>query len=336
MRPNSMFAILLVLVGTLQSQQIALDLSSDKKTGPGFLAKWDYSAEGVLLFRDVSVPSAAAVRIVAVDGNTVAVYPLADLPGALAVSVWDVAKTPAGGVVLSAIVKYTPEGVKPRVLKSLLLTYDKQGKIEKIWDVFPYHHHHLAVAHDGSVFALGTKSTTERDYPLLVKYSSSGRTIGEFLPASQFSVGDGVVESGSENGETQMFAMSDGLLLWLAPTQEVVKLSLDGNIRGRYSYQKVLTKLAAESNASRVRILRLSPSTSGKFTAQVQLWPLPSANQQPVLTAMIILSANGTEARLTPPGQHLQRGKFLGENRNGKAVFLEETATSGVAVHTYE
>jgi hypothetical protein len=131
-------------------------------------------------------------------------------------SVWDVAGTPEGGVVLSVIGKYSAEGVKPPVLKSLLLIYGKGGDLKSVWDVYPYHHH-VAVDAAGDVFALGTKDTKERDYPILVKYSQAGKLLGEYLPASQFALGDAVVESGSANGESQIFAVGSGLRVWQEP-----------------------------------------------------------------------------------------------------------------------
>lgn len=327
-------ALVLLLATALHGQRVGVDVQADSKAGTGFRTKWDYRAGGLLLYRNVDVPSAVAVRLVSDDGSTVPIRPLADLPGAQEVSVWDVAKTPDGGAVISVIVRYTGKEVKPRVLKSLLLTYNKGGQLTKLWNVYPYHFHHLAVAGDGAVFGLGTKDTTRRDYPLLVKYSSSGTVLGEFLPAGQFAVGDAVVESGSPNGETQMFVTDDELVLWFAPTEEVVRVSLAGDLRARHSFQKLLSGLALRSGSSRVRVLQLSPNPTGGFTAQIQLWPQPNSNDRSVRLAMAVLARDGSNAQLSAPGdQRAQKARrFLGETRDGQGVFHTESSESGIVI----
>ncbi len=293
-------ALALLLATAVQAQRVAVDVQADSKVGTGFHVKWDYRAGGLVLYRNVNVASAVAVRLVSDDGGTIPIRPLADLPGAQEVTVWDVARTPEGGAVISLIVRYTAVEVRPRVLKSLLLTYNKDGKLTKFWDVYPYHFHHLAVSHDGAVFGLGTKDTTSRDYPLLVKYNSSGEVLGQFLPASQFVVGDAVVESGSPNGETDIFATDDEVVLWLAPTQEMVRLSLEGDLRARHSFQKLLSGLAQRNGSSLVRVLTLSPNPTGDFTAEIQLWPQPNSKNKAVQVTTAVLARDGSNAKLSP------------------------------------
>ena len=330
------FSILLQLflsAGTAQEVPVVLSVGGQNETG--FLTKWDYAAQRAIFFRDTRVASVPAVQMVAQSGSMISIYPLLDLPGALSIGVWDVAQTPSGGVVFSAIAQYTAESSKPRVLKSLLMTYDRDGKLERIWDVYPYHHHHLAVAADGSVFALGTKDTKERGYPLLIKYSSAGRVLGEFLPASQFAVGDEVVESGSECGETEMFVAGDQLVLWLAPAEEILTISLSGGIRGRYPLHKVLANMATNNNAAKAKIIKMSPTqTAGTFLAQIQLWPAAGDATSKVRTVMAVLPTNGDGQLVTSKSP--EGGKFLGQTKSGKAVYLEYKPPVGLVLHTYE
>ncbi len=94
-------------------------------------------------------------------------------------TIWDIAQTHDGGVVFSAIAEYGLRNVKPVPAKGFLLTYNREGRLTKLWDVYPYEHHRIAIDDSGNVFGLGTKDTKNDNYLLLVKYSPNGRELGE-------------------------------------------------------------------------------------------------------------------------------------------------------------
>jgi hypothetical protein len=308
----------------LYSQQILPDLSADKAGGTGYLSRWDGRAGELIFYRDITDISAAAVRIIGTDGRTIPIYPLSDLPGATAMTIWDIAETPEGGVIFSAIAEYGSRKVRPVPVKSLLLTYSRDGRLTRLWDVYPYHHHHIAVDASGNVFGLGTKDTKEANYPLLVKYSPDGNVLGEFLPANLFLVGDAVVESGSAYGETQMFVNDEEIFLWCAPTQEILRVSLAGEVRSRNSLDRALQSLAAQGESKRAKIVELFPGPDGQITAQVLLYPKDGSKSK---LAMAIFSRDGTAARLPSNTQgYPESARFLGGTQAGKLVFLEETS----------
>src|SRR5271165_6547515 len=129
----------------LYSQQFSIDVSSGVGGGAGYFPKWDHRAGQLILYRDINAQSAPGVRIVMADGKDVTIYPMRDLPEAQRMTIWDVAEIPDGSVVFSAIAEYGPREVKPIPVKTLLLTYDRTGKLIRFWDVYPYHHHNIAV-----------------------------------------------------------------------------------------------------------------------------------------------------------------------------------------------
>jgi len=331
MRKSVLVIAFALVVIESYSQQAAPDLLEDKGGGTGYNMKWDYRAGELIYYRDITAASAPAVRILKVEEGTIPIYPLPDLPGAKARTIWDAAETPEGGVIFSAVAEYGPRNVRPVPVKSLLLTYSRDGRLTKLWDVYPYHHHHIAVDSHGDVYGLGTKDTPRTNYPLLVKYSSDGDVLGEFLPANLFSIGDKVVESGSPNGETEMFANADELFVWSAPTQEILRLSLSGELRARNSLDNALKSLAAQNGSDRAKIIEILPGADGRIIAQIQLRP-PEGSSVEFKFAMAAFSADGTEARVTlsavDGGRPTQRA-VSGRNARRQIGFLRANLTAG-------
>jgi hypothetical protein len=246
-------------------------------------------------------------------------------------TIWDVAGTPEGGVVLSAVAEYGPPKVKPVPVKSFLLTYSRDGRLTRLWDVYPYEHHHVAVDDSGNVFGLGTKDTASASYPLLVKYSPDGNVLGKFLPAQMFSLGDTVVGSGSANGETEMFVYGEGVFIWLGPSQEVLRLSTSGNMLSRNSLDKGLSLLAEQRESRKAKVVGIA-ETNGKVIAQVQLFP--KKKDEKATLAMMAFANDGSEASSIPVGP-IRPARFLGATREGKMVFFEEVQPGQLVVTQY-
>ncbi len=284
----------------------------------GYSTKWDSIQDRLLIYRDTTASADPAARIFKNDGTSISIYPLMDLPESWYIDVWGVAATPEGGVVLAAIVGYSPRAVKPPQLKSLLLTYDEAGKLTKVWHVNPYHHHLVAVDRAGNVFALGD-SNLNAPYPLVVKYSPTGTVLREFLSSAIFPNGDAALSNGSPSGDSDMFMRGEQLFAWIGSTQDLFRFSLAGDLLGRTSLTNALNGLAAATGNDHTRVRFLTTADQGEVIAQVQLWPKRATD--PVRSVMIGVSADGSNARLlsSPPNPAL----FLGRTGHGKLVFLE-------------
>ncbi len=152
-----------------------------------YLSKWDSIQEVLLFYRDTSDPLMPAVR--AYDHGTQArlvISPLKEFPGAKAIEIWDVDAATGCEVTMASVIQYGGQRVK-----HALLTYDHWGLLRKFWEVYPYHHHGLAVDHEGNVYAFGHREdrgeqANQPDYSLLIKYSPAGKVLWESLPRSTF------------------------------------------------------------------------------------------------------------------------------------------------------
>jgi hypothetical protein len=316
-----------------EAQQIAMDVGEDIKSGVGYFQVWDSVQGRLILYRDVSVPSDAGLRLVDERGNSVPIFPLKDFPDAQKMTIWSAAATPEGGVVFSAIASYGPQNVKPRPIKSLLLTYNAHGELTKVWDVAPYHHFHVAVDEAGNVYALGVRDSTAANYPMVVVYSPEGQVVREFFPANTYPVGDSIITSVSSNGRNRVFIVGKELLVWLAEPKEALRFSLRGDLLSRVSFAAALDRIANPSGEyRRVEVSRLGQQ-AGQLVFQVQLWPKDTS--QPVKFAMITTSLDGSHGKLSDVSDTPSPGRFLGTTTAGKLVFLEEVTQTTAVVRQH-
>lgn len=312
-------ALAVLLLDVAFCQEIRLDLSADAQSGPGYSPSWDGVQDRLVLRREIKVETAPAVKILSSD-NSLAIYPMKDLPESRAVFVWSAAATAEGGAVVDVIAEYGISGRKPEVVRSFLMTYDASGTLTKLWDVSPYHHKHVVVDRDGNVFGFGVKDGT--DFPLLVKYSPNGDVLREFLPSAAFADRDRVVFS-TENGESKLFIAGDYLFLWVPATQELLRFSLSGEIVGRLSLELVLTQLAQENGAAAVRVMNLGSNGADLF-AQLQFWPAANTDGQLKYGLAKFAAANPVRISLLAPlASTPAPGRFIGVARTGKLVFVE-------------
>jgi len=309
------------------SQDMRVEIGADGRADSSYMVTWDSANDCAVLYRDVSVATLPAARVQCRDGVAKAYYPLKDFAEAQNMTIWAAAATPDGGITIAAILLYGSPGEKHPTVKSMLLTYDSQGVLRKLWDVDPYHFHQVAVDRQGNVFALGDRrdSTPDMNYPLLIKYSPKGSVERELLLVKHFG-GDAAVASDSPYGESGLFIQNEQLYVWLAPRREILTFSLDGELRSQVSLASSLNELARSTRAKLVQILRFSANSSG-LIAQVRVWP--EAEDEKSTTAMVQLSTDGTKAWLMSPlTEVLVPGRFVGTSRSRKNVFLD--ARSGI------
>jgi hypothetical protein len=283
----------------------------------GYFTRWDSVQDRMILYRDTSIPTAPAARIFSNNGASVPLFPLKDLVDSRYIDIWNAAATPEGGVVLDTIVGYTPRNVEPSQVKAFFLTYAADGKLLRVWDTEPYHHHAVAVDHEGSIFALGDANLSE-PYPLLIKYSKDGKVLREFLPSNLFPDGEKVLEV-SANGESQMFVSGRDLYLWLPGHQELLNFSLDGVLLNRISLAQTLLDLANGRGFERTTVKSLASPKKEELVAQVQLWPKdPSV---PVQSVIVRITLKDRIASVLPIPMHPIW--LVGSTKEGKLVLLQ-------------
>ncbi len=319
MTPAARCLLIMLLVGGCSPLSVAQGFNVDVFDGQGaYQPKWDSVQDRLVLYRNEDNSGTPAVRLFGPDGSNVAIYPLLDLPSALWFDAWDAAATPEGGVVIAAVVGYTPRGVHPHQLKHVLLTYDRNGALQKFWEVSPQIPKLIAVLSNGDVFAFGD-STRQDPYPLLLRYSPNGAVLGEFLPSDSFSIGDEIVANNSSPfGDNRMFVRGDRLFLWIGHDETLLQFSATGNLISRVSFANAFSKLTEATESNHIRIESLTASETGSLVAQVQLWPKKAGT--PVRTA-IVEASDGNTATLTSQDQTGQR--FLGRDHNGELIFLQ-------------
>jgi hypothetical protein len=286
----------------------------------GYFAFWDAAHDRLLFYRDSTDRTMAAVRIYNKNGqSSVPIYPVRDLQDSLKVSIWGVAATPSGGVVLTAIADYGNHQVR-----SLLLTYDATGALTQVWNVDPCHHHRVAVDYEGNIFAFGERHDAENDnYPLVVKYSPNAKILREFLPARSFPSGDEVVSTNPETGEHVMFIHQNELKIYVAPARELITFERSGKLRSRVELAATLAKIAEQANSGRVDVMSMGIAKEGGIVAQLQFWPKEGESEN-VRFGLAKFADNGsTWTWLAPLSYSIEPGRFLGTTTEGKMVFLE-------------
>jgi len=317
-----LFLLLCLLSWSTYGQDMKVDITADGKADTSYMTKWDSASDCVVLYRDVSVAGVIAARVQCKDGVAKSYYPLRDFPEARNMTIWAAAATPDRGIMIAAVLLYGEPDKKNPPVKSMLLTYDAQGVLRKVWDVDPYHFHQVAVDTQGDVFALGDRrdSTPDMNYPLLIKYSSKGSVQRELLEVKHFG-GDAAVASDSPYGESAVFIQNQQLYVWLAPRREILTFSLDGELRSRVSLASSLNELATSTHSRLAQVLCLSANRAG-LIAQVRLWP--EAQEEKSRTGMVQLAGDGTSAKIiTPLTEVFAPGRFLGTNSSGRNVFLD-------------
>jgi len=334
--PNRFFyllslIIILTIPSTVKGQRISFDASSEPKGANGYHAYWDSVDQRMIWYRDVDDPSLPAVQVTPTDGSKVSLYPLKDFAGASYIDIWDATASPNGETVIAAILAYGPRNTRPVPVKSLLLTYDATGTLRKVWDVDPYHHHHVATDASGNVYALGDGVNPKADFPLVVKYSPTGKVLQQFLSSGLFAKKDDVVGSNSPNGESQIFVRNDHVFVWIAMTLELFDFSLDGSLLSRTSLSPAIQKISDAAGGAAVGILSLTTDSNRAIIAQLRIRS-NDGKQSSSNVGLARISQDGNFQDWIEPVKGGDVHHFLGLQGGDKPVFLEKTSAHSVII----
>lgn len=240
-----------------------------------FLYRWDGERHALLLYRNVNDRDEPAIR--AYEGAlrlTTTIVPLKDFADGKSLSVWSAAAGPEGHILLVGVLQRDKDR-----LSHVLLTYDRNGKLLKVWDVLPYHHHAIAAGQDGSVFAFGHRvDRKERDpvYPLLIKYSSHGTIVGEYLLSSEFPTGADVLDGGLH----QLEVWGDRVILFVGGANEVIQLTQRGKLGRRLRLADLHDLIAVETGTKAVALTTFAQQSGAEgFVAQALAWSKEASKQ---------------------------------------------------------
>jgi hypothetical protein len=321
-------AIFLLPIDTsLRCQTIQTALAETDDGQGGFLSQWDATEKKLLFYRDIKMSSVPAARMYGTDGSEVAVFPVRDLQNSWYADVWGVAATPEGGMVLAAGVGYTAPGIEPSEIKTVLLTYGSNSKLEKVWDVWPYQFFEVAVDSKGNVFGKGLKETKSSDYPIIVKYSPEGKILKEFFPLSLLPDGEDTFHPAG--GIDQMFLVGDKLFVWLDRPKELFQFSLDGDLISRASFQPALSALAAKTNSVKIGVDKVSVNASGEIVALLVFRSKDRSIWHPFVQ-LVLLGQKGEVQEITPLAAPSNTSTFLSGSANGKNLYLDYDANTKI------
>lgn len=196
--------------------------------------------------------------------------PLTVFPSAERIDIWDVAAGP--GVIAVAAVVQSGEKSRGMPPRHVLLVYDLAGKLRAQWHLNPYHHHEIAIDRGGNVYGLGHRIDGPASN-LVIQYSPDGVVTREFLPASLFPDGAGVVHTDGRSGPNDFWVDDRGLVAYLGKTQELFEYDLDGVLQRRTSLRDSLSTIASQAQASQLEVMTVVRDESGtSVLLQVRLF----------------------------------------------------------------
>src|SRR5271156_5627740 len=304
-----------------KSQDVQIEKVADEHGG--YFMKWDTVQDRLTAYRNTKDAAAPAALVYGADGHSLPVYPQRDLAESVTVNLWDVAATPEGGLVLVGLVGYGPPPRLPSAVKSVLLSYGPAGDLRKVWNVSPYEFDLVAVDGQGNVYGLGN-ADLEEPYFMLVKYSPEGRVLRQFLSTDQFPLGHHILSpGGGMMGENRMFVAGNGLDVWFARTQELLRFSLSGDLLSRVSLAHSLSQLATANGERESALLSVAPGGGNQIIADAYMWD----KQSPKTPGKRLLVQLSTDGSLTAPlGVGLGENRFLGSSSIGKVILLEPSS----------
>jgi len=344
MKSRPFLPVLTVLLAYSLSaaQEFRVDAAADGKADSGYHTKWDSTHGRLLLYRDVGSADVPAARIFRSDGSSLPIYLLRDFRDAKFADIWAASATPQGGMIMSVVLGFG-DRPDPRdqskpfpALRSLLLTYDSDGALKKVWNVAPYQHQALAVDAEGNVFALGTRDAGPEGFPTIIKYSPSGKVLGEYAPSTLFTGGESALDGDSLNGSAELLIRKQRLVLWLTSLREVFQFSLTGELKKKIPLGRVLDALARHNGYEKATVIGLAVSDSGELTAQIRMWP-KSTSAQGIMIGMATLSDEASEAKLVvlPTPMETVPQRFLGLGEDSRPVFLEHSERNQIVVRKH-
>jgi hypothetical protein len=278
---------------------------------------WDETRDELIVSAGSSQQEAARIGPLVniynvVSGEKRSIDILKDFPRARYVNVDALAAGPGGSVVLACEVNLDSRSFDG----DRVLLYDKHSALRMNVIAADYEVSAVTMDEHGNIYLVGAhdgERSSDEYYPLLVKYSSTGRIALEALPRSLFAdvddpSGDGLGDP--RHGATRVAVNKEGIHVYLAPASAMIALSQAGEIRTRVDVTSKLSEFARSKGYNNYYV------EGDEFSPFGDLW-LIGQLEELVDSASAALPARNFVVRLTPEGQLEVPYKHVGDEAAG-------------------
>lgn len=290
--------------------------------------RWD-SLNQRLIYHRVSVnPPYGAIYTADAQGQeTTSIDVLKDFPGSRHAVIQGVEGGPNGSIVATCILQYDT-----RPLKELILTYNHDGVLSQIIDIYPYESPALAVDGQGNIYSFGARTDLDPDdpksvYPTVVKYSPQGAVLATMLPSSDFPPGEDPTEFNSVLGDPLIRVTETGIAVFSASTSSYFLLSPEGKILARADLGGITHKLAEQYDFKRGFVLNSFLDEKGDLVFRVGMDDgKPAKNAPPPAPGRFrepLIKLNPPTASVTELKGDMRQGqsRVIGVDRSGQIVY---------------
>jgi hypothetical protein len=247
-----------------------------------------------------------------VSGERRSIDILKDFPSARFVNVDALAAGAGGSVVVACEVNLDSRSFAG----DRVLLYDNHSALRMNVIAADYDVSAVTTDEHGNIYFVGVRDgeqSSDESYPLLVKYSSTGRIALDALPRSLFAdfddpTGDGLGDP--RHGATRVAVNKEAIHVYLAPASEIIALSQAGEIRTRVNVTSKLSEFARSKGYKDYYV------DGDEFSPSGDLW-LVGHLEELVDSSSAALPARNFVVRLTPEGQLEVPYKNVGDESAG-------------------
>src|SRR5271156_4132637 len=303
-------AVLSLSLGVVPTYPQQQDQKSERGTGfsvrvePSYSwSLWDDTRDELIVSAGSSQQEAARIGPLVniynvVSGEKRSIDILKDFPRARYVNVDALAAGPSGSVVIACEVNLDSRSFAG----DRVLLYDNHSALRMNVIAADYEVSAVTTDEHGNIYFVGAREgeqSSDESYPLLVKYSSTGRIALDALPRSLFAdfddpTGDGLGDP--RHGATRVAVNKEAIHVYMAPASEIIALSLAGEIRTRVNVTSKLSEFARSKGYKDYYV------EGDEFSPSGDLW-LVGQLEELVDSASTALPARNFVVRLTPEGQ---------------------------------
>lgn len=244
-------------------------------------------------------PTAPALNIYnVVSGQKRSIDIQREFPEAKKIYVESVAAGPSGSVIVACEV----ESEDRAHAGDHLLLYDQHSTLITNVAALGYDVGAVATDQEGSLYFVGTRDgerSSKESYPLLVEYDSQGRVTLKALPRSLFYAVDdpaGDAIGAPHKGATRLSATEKTIEVYLAPLSELLIVSRQGEIEGRFNVASRLSEFAKGRGYKSVYV------DANLFSPSGDLWFVGHL-EEPQDGANAARPASNFVVKVTPEGQ---------------------------------